>query len=242
MKDIVFINGDDFGFNEITNDRISYCLLNNLISSTTLLVNMSGFKDAIKRIHKYKFYGRVGIHLNLTEGYPLSDLMNNKLIGESFKHFELKHFYKKIESHIIYHELKAQLMRMLEYGIIPSHIDSHLHAHKYYSILRNIKKVSNEYHIKYIRNTRNLFIERNNFKKIIFKKFYQSYFLYNKINTSKYFTALYPYIKNHCKLVNVELMCHPGEDDEFEFLRSDTYKEFIDKNQHKIEFKDMFLQ
>jgi len=102
LRKKIFINADDFGLDYLTNARISYCLLNKLISSTTLIVNMPGFNDAVKRIHKHNLSGKIGIHFNLTEGRPLSKEMIDFLSGNTLDKLQLKHICDKSELNAIY--------------------------------------------------------------------------------------------------------------------------------------------
>lgn len=243
MNNIIFINADDFGLDDKTNEKIKYCLSNNLISSTTLIANMPGFNNAVDLIYKYNFHGRVGIHLNLVDGYSLSEEMKDFMDGEKLHKFRilyLSHFYSERARHAIYHELRAQMIRILNLGVIPTHIDTHAHVHHYFDILRIIHKLAEEYNIGYIRNTRNLFIKRS-YRNIVFKKLYYMYRRYQKIHGSIYFTSLSSYIAHNCKLLNTELMCHPGHTNEFAFLCSNTYAKFIKQRQDDIAFEPFFL-
>ena len=66
------INADDFGMNSEANKAIIHSLKNGICSSTTLISNMSGFEEAVSLIKENNLNNRVGIHLNLTEGVPLT--------------------------------------------------------------------------------------------------------------------------------------------------------------------------
>ncbi|RJO60423.1 ChbG/HpnK family deacetylase [candidate division WS5 bacterium] len=241
-KDIIFINGDDFGLDKRTNERIVHCLSNNLISSTTLLANKPGFEDAIELIHKYKFNGRVGFHVNLTDGLALSDEMKN-FIGADISKFKahlLKHFFTKVERQAIYSEIRAQLQTIFDNGVVPTHIDSHGHIHRYLGILMIMQKVAEEYQIKYIRRMKNLYMKKN-ITNIVFKRIYNICYSYIGIVSTKYVTSLYPYVLNNCKLKNIELICHPGNKEEFNFLCADRYSTFLLERKKDIRFEPFFI-
>ena len=43
-----------------------------VISSATLITNMPGFEEACELAHRHRLLGKIGLHLKLTSGYPLS--------------------------------------------------------------------------------------------------------------------------------------------------------------------------
>ena len=69
----IIINADDFGMSTEANRAIVEAFEKNVISSTTLMANMSGFNEACELAHCHRLLGKIGVHLNLTSGYPLSE-------------------------------------------------------------------------------------------------------------------------------------------------------------------------
>ena len=73
---VLIINADDFGYSLTVNQAILRSFERNLINSTSLMANMAGFDDAINMVRRHAvLQGKVGIHLNLTEGYPITSLL-----------------------------------------------------------------------------------------------------------------------------------------------------------------------
>src|ERR1700742_389850 len=70
----LIINADDFGLSSVVNRAILASMEEGLVTSTSMMANMPGFDHAIglARVHA-KLAGRIGIHLNLTQGRPLSE-------------------------------------------------------------------------------------------------------------------------------------------------------------------------
>ena len=66
------INGDDFGLSEEVNRAVADCFALGLIDRTTLLVNMPLSEAARELAASRGFLGRVGLHINLVEGRPLT--------------------------------------------------------------------------------------------------------------------------------------------------------------------------
>src|SRR6266481_1430866 len=65
-------NADDFGMSAEVNRAIVEAFENNVISSATLMTNMPGFDEACELAHRHRLLDKIGLHLNLTSGYPLS--------------------------------------------------------------------------------------------------------------------------------------------------------------------------
>lgn len=133
MNEIQLItNADDFGMNESITNAIVETHLNGVITSTTLLVNMQGFECAVKIAKENPNLG-VGIHFNLTEGLPASspNLIPDLIDRNGFFHKNaiqrrnLLSGGKKYKQ--VYIEMKTQLKKMIDSGIIPTHFDSHHH-------------------------------------------------------------------------------------------------------------------
>ncbi len=66
---------------------------------------------------------------------------------KSFKGFTLN----REEKAAVYEELKAQLERCVNHGIIPTHIDSHHHMHHFWGIGRVFVGITNQNQIPTIR-------------------------------------------------------------------------------------------
>ena len=66
-------NADDFGKSTEINNAILTCFKDGLIDRTTIMVNMPGADEAAELAREEGFFDKVGLHLNLTEGEPLTD-------------------------------------------------------------------------------------------------------------------------------------------------------------------------
>lgn len=167
----IIINADDFGYSTEVNSAIKKALQEGVISSTTMLVNMEGFEEAVAMAHTKDFKNRVGIHLNLFEGKPLTKEMkecrlfcneygtfygekdmNGTYIGKRIRFFDPI----IINQDIIYNELHAQITKAINAGINPTHLDSHAHRHTNYFIGRIVIKLAKHFRIPSIRINNNV--------------------------------------------------------------------------------------
>jgi hypothetical protein len=160
------VNADDFGKNESINKAICEAFEKGYISTTTLMANMPAVEDAYRLAEEKGFIDRVGIHLNITEGMPLTKgIRNNPLICASDGSFNAA-FYHNTKYRLymdrqsidrIRDEFDAQISRFLELGFKTLHIDSHHHVHTNYPVYCALKELSGKYDFEYIRLSRNLY-------------------------------------------------------------------------------------
>lgn len=131
-RKFLITNSDDFGLNDSITNAIVETHVKGIMTSTTMMVNMPGFNHAIKMAKEHKSLG-VGVHFTLTEGYPISQAsMINQLLNEDGLFLnnaaQRKNLLFGREKLIqVERELTAQLTKLLDYGIIPTHFDSHHH-------------------------------------------------------------------------------------------------------------------
>ena len=217
MENII-INADDFGLNSSANKAIVESFDNGYINSTTIMSNMPGFDEAIELAHKHKLMGKIGIHLNLTEGNPL--IKNNEFLCLLFNTTNLKKkkrrlfFLSKEEKKIIFKELSSQIEKVQNNGIEITHIDTHHHAHEVWPITQIILDLSRTYHIRSIRILNNLNSSTSSYKnfyrnfvngRIKLKDKNYSDFFGNQLQTFSHFKVN----PSFCKSKKLEIMVHP---------------------------------
>lgn len=153
----IIVNADDFGLIEEVNQGIVRCYQEGILRSASLLPNGSAFLNAVKLARENKGLG-IGIHLCLLEERPI--LPKEKvpsLIGEdgyffkSYMQFLGRFYLKKIRLSEIEEEFDAQIQRVLNAQIQPTHIDSHRHLHLLPEIFNIVVKLARRYNIRVIR-------------------------------------------------------------------------------------------
>lgn len=159
----IIVNGDDFGYSLSVNRAIIESFERSLISSSSLIVNLAGFADAVDLLHaRPTLMGKIGIHVNITEGEPLSNAIRN---CPRFCDPEGKFIYRRehhlfrlsrSEQQALYEELKMQLDRLVDSGIRPKHLDSHHHVHTEWAVAPIVRQLCKENGIERIRLTRNM--------------------------------------------------------------------------------------
>ncbi|MBQ7481760.1 MAG: ChbG/HpnK family deacetylase [Lachnospiraceae bacterium] len=178
----LIVNADDFGKNDDVNSAVSEAFVKGYITSTTLMVNMPGAGAAYELAKEKGFAAKVGIHLNITEGMPLTEaIRSNPLVcapdgrfNAAFYHSTKYRLYMdNLTMDQIRDELDAQISMFLDMGFKTLHVDSHHHVHTNYPIYRILKKLSSKYDFDYIRLSRNLYRGGSLFNNT-YKHFYNS--------------------------------------------------------------------
>src|SRR5699024_8637436 len=122
---LLIINADDFGYSTGVNYGIIHSYQHGILTSTTLMANMPGFDAGVNLAKENKGLG-VGIHLVVSCGSPLRKDVSS--LTDNNGYFHNISFYEKefsISMDDLYKEWKAQINKIIESGIEPTHLDSH---------------------------------------------------------------------------------------------------------------------
>ena len=135
MEKRIIINADDFGLCEGVNKAIAQTHIDGVLTSATIMANMPAAVEAVDIAKQLSTLG-IGIHLNLTDGKPISDNSLVRCLLDSNGQFALspaKLSLLSVISHkvriAVFTELAAQIQWVIENGIKPTHLDSHKNFH-----------------------------------------------------------------------------------------------------------------
>ena len=128
----LIVNADDYGFARGVNTGIIEAAETGAVTSASMIVNLPAFDDAVTRARSCPSLS-LGLHLNLTTGKPLTR-------APSLTRRKTGHFYPlplliarasigRVDPSEVERECAAQLDRMIEARIPPTHLDSHRHIH-----------------------------------------------------------------------------------------------------------------
>lgn len=124
------------------------------------MANMPSFAAAAAIARECDLQDRVGVHLNLTEGLPLTEPIRRSrrfCDGDG----QMSHRTGTIwlltpdQARAVAAELAAQIEAVLAEGITPSHLDSHHHIHTHWPICAIVMRLASYYRIPAIRPARN---------------------------------------------------------------------------------------
>lgn len=134
MKRLI-VNADDFGLTEGINRGIMVAHRDGILTSTSLLANGPAFDQAIAASQQLPQLS-VGVHLNISEGRPVSPAARiTSLVNECGElHLRplqlwMRILGRQISLEDIHAECRAQVLKIFDAGLRPSHLDGHLHVH-----------------------------------------------------------------------------------------------------------------
>jgi len=144
LKQLV-VNADDFGFTSDVNQGIVEAHRNGILTSTTLMANGSAFDGAVKLALENPTLD-VGCHLVLIGGRSV--LPAGDPLPASFPELVCAIVSRRLR---IYEELAAQVRRITDTGISPTHIDTHKHTHLAPPVLDAVARIAEEFGIVWVR-------------------------------------------------------------------------------------------
>ncbi len=244
MNNKVIINADDCGISKQVDAEIERFIQLGKITSTTVMANMDDLEGAKRLYDLYKDTISFGVHVNLTEGEPITRSQalldygflkeeEGKIVLNGY-HFINKRIPRRLQQDII-NECVAQIDKVRDEGIDISHIDSHhlmLTSQSMVNITPAVLKLTG---VKKMRRARN-YIEKKRMS------FYvrQIWFAYMKMRVKglqstdwfEMFTNFYFLSKKGYYMDgSIELMTHPGgnypQEDEL-MLKTDYNELFKD--------------
>jgi predicted glycoside hydrolase/deacetylase ChbG (UPF0249 family) len=132
------VNADDFGFTRDVNQGIIDAHRRGILTATTLMATGDAFDDAVRFAEETPTLD-VGCHLVLVgqAPFPMSvpALVPAVMMG-------------RIRP---YDAFAAQVRKIMEAGIVPTHLDTHKHTHLLPPVLEAVARISEEFRIPWVR-------------------------------------------------------------------------------------------
>lgn len=134
----LIVNADDFGLSEGVNKGIILAHNQGIVTSTTAMVTMPWIDHAVFLLKDAPGL-KVGLHLNMTLGRPLTECPS--LVKKNGS------FYKPKEnpdvSMFAQEEIKKEFLAqydlfLLKFQMKPTHLDTHLYSHQKYGVVGKI--------------------------------------------------------------------------------------------------------
>ena len=134
MKNLI-VNADDLGWTDGVNRGILDAFRGGIVTSTTLLANGMAFAEAVKSVKSAPGLA-VGVHLNLSDGAPVADresvvslLNDDGCFADGPEGLLWKHVRGVLVLDEVEEEWDAQIQKVRDAGIRPTHLDGHKHVH-----------------------------------------------------------------------------------------------------------------
>jgi predicted glycoside hydrolase/deacetylase ChbG (UPF0249 family) len=131
----LIVNADDLAWAEGVNRGIAEAHRNGIVTSATILANGAAFDSAVELLKATPSLG-IGVHLNLSDGKPVSppdavpSILNDH--GEFAGGPEallLRIARRNLRTKEVETEWESQIQKVVNAGIHPTHLDGHKHVH-----------------------------------------------------------------------------------------------------------------
>jgi predicted glycoside hydrolase/deacetylase ChbG (UPF0249 family) len=132
------VNADDFGFTRDVNQGIVEAHQRGILTATTLMATGAAFDDAV-RLARETPQLDIGCHLVLVGQPPYPPTVAKLLAAIALRRVK------------IYEELSAQVSRIQDAGVRPTHLDTHKHTHLLPPVLDAVARISEEFQIPWVR-------------------------------------------------------------------------------------------
>jgi hopanoid biosynthesis associated protein HpnK len=151
------VNADDFGLSESVNRGILVAHRDGILTSASLLATGRAFAPAVASARQFPDLA-LGVHLNVSEGAPVSPVARVATLVNERGNFHLSPvrlaqglLRRQVRLADILSEFRAQIIKILDAGITPTHLDGHLHVHVLPQISPIVIAVAREFGIRYVR-------------------------------------------------------------------------------------------
>ena len=153
----LIVNADDLGWTEGVNRGIAKAHRNGIVTSASLLANGVAFASGVEVARSAPGLG-VGVHLNLSDGAPVAarelvtSLVNDA--GEFAGGPEsllLRVARGGLSLREVEQEWEAQIEKVREAGIQPTHLDGHKHVHMLPGLFELALRLAKRYNVGAIR-------------------------------------------------------------------------------------------
>src|SRR5580692_8451402 len=126
------VNADDFGFTRDVNQGIVEAHQRGILTATTLMATGAAFDDAVRLARENPSLD-IGCHLVLVGDPPFPPTVAKLIQAVALNRIR------------VYDELAAQVRRILDAGLAPTHLDTHKHTHLLPTVLAAVARISEEF-------------------------------------------------------------------------------------------------
>ncbi|MGA2029182.1 MAG: hopanoid biosynthesis-associated protein HpnK [Verrucomicrobiota bacterium] len=156
----LIVNTDDFGLSPSVNEAVIRAHREGILTSASLMVNESGFEEAVKLAKENPKLG-VGLHLTLLQGHSalppekIPSLVNSRgefsncPVGVGMKYFFNRNLREQLRA-----EIHAQFEKFHATDLPLDHVNGHLHLHLHPAIFKILMEDAEKFQIRHLRLTR----------------------------------------------------------------------------------------
>jgi len=228
----LIVNADDYNSDEERTRGIWEAAEKGIVTSVSVIANLPFHVQSVSKL-KTVFSPRIGVHLNITKGVPLTK-GTTSLVDKSNQFFKKRNAWRRALLHQynlkeVKDEFAAQISRSHALGITPDHLDGNNHLHVFPGIAEVVASLARDFNIKKIRMPLEKFQNPlHYFQPKAFKKYFFGLLARQASSVFKSFGLVFPEhfagiqfprvadiesLRNFFRNLppgTTELMCHPG--------------------------------
>ncbi len=148
----VIINADDLFLNDKINEGIGELVDRGIVTSVSVIVNFNYSPEKFREFYNKHPNASYGLHVNLTDGFPLSDIKDvRSIVNSKGMFYKTDIFLFKVHFMNPY-EIRKEINRQIDYymksGIPLTHLDSHAHVFWVSGVMRKLQmEIASKYGI-----------------------------------------------------------------------------------------------
>ena len=153
----LIITSDDCGLSEGINLATARLHESGMISAASIMTNFGAVAHALDLFSDYPLL-ELGVHLTLSDGYPVSNIGMSSAITRSDGSFRDRlllyvngFFPSQSLRQTIRDELRAQIDVLTDAGVRPQHLTTHTHFHIIPALGEIVAELAEEYKVRWVR-------------------------------------------------------------------------------------------
>ncbi len=151
------MHADDFGETVEITEGICHAIKAGVLTSTSIMANMPGTQDALRRVAGLADRASFGVHLNLCEGKPLTT--GRSLVDAAGRfHSKRSLLVRSVTGQLALREVEAEIAAQIglirDHDVSISHLDGHKHLHQLPIVSTAVANVLPRFAIRRVRITR----------------------------------------------------------------------------------------
>lgn len=137
---MLVINADDFGLSHSVNRAVIRAFRRGLCTRCSIMPNMPGFQEACDLVKAHRLMNRVGLHLTLTQGGPVTHSIREfPMFCDPTGRFRFSRAQRVVRlspatREALKEEIEGQIAACWDRGFALTHLDSHNHAHEEWAV------------------------------------------------------------------------------------------------------------
>jgi len=216
----IIVTADDFGLDAVSNAAIIDVLTSGVVSHTSIIANLAAFDEACDLARVGGVVDRVGLHLNLTQGTPLTEAMRRSgafcVDGEFAPPSRWKGLVPLTASarRVLADEVRAQIAKARSHGLPLTHLDSHNEIHIEPNVAATVAAIATEAGITRLRPARNCGERRGSLRLVLHRR-YNAWLKRRGLMQVRYFGTIDDLLwlarrQGSASMMSVEVMTHPA--------------------------------